>query len=135
METQHEAIVNLITTHCSEDQQNLLFEFSELHLLARLLPLLEKFQIISESLSAETDITVSLIIKSAAKITKILDERAADYGGSVALRNHMFELSIKFKSIFEKATQNTSHMDMAAFVDLRMKCADTNYVEKNGGHR
>lgn len=105
IQVQNEAIAKLISNDYP-GQVNLLLEHCELRMLGRLIPMLDRFKLISELMSVETDVTVSLIKKTVEEIKTTLEKRAIEFalqinGGSISIRDFIKSLAAEFNLIFE----------------------------------
>lgn len=121
--THNEALGSFFGEH---NNISLTIDPAELRIVNQLVILLDRLRLISETMSSETDVTASAILRSSELIREAISERTLEftdptYGELCSLRTCMRELSASFDTIFKNATLSTSLIDMASFVDLRLK--------------
>lgn len=119
--TQEETLTQFLKNYANGAFSSLLLDHHQVRLLKGISPLLLKLEKFCDSLSVESDVTISAIIKSVEQIkNKLKDFRGQMTDpGVAAMQAYMRELAIEFDQIFKDAMKETSHIDMSSYIDPR----------------
>lgn len=129
---QQAALADFLNQFDEGKHKYLLLEHKELRMLAALKPLLltlEKFEV---TLSAELQVTSSIVLKSVEDIKAKLAEPIGDIldTGVFQFRKHLQERAKQLGEIFDAATIESSHLHMATFMDPRFDTIDEDAMEQ-----
>lgn len=129
IDTQQSVVTDFMNKYENGKHKSLLFEHRELRLLAAVKPLLQSLEKFEETLSTESEVTGSLILKSVRDIQLKLREPVGDIvdSGVMAFRLHLRKLASEFEDIYQ--TRTTSHMEMATFCDRRFERIESAAME------
>lgn len=118
---QQDALFKCLTEYENGRHENNILSISEIRTVKELLPLLKKMESFSNTLSIEHDISSSGILKSVSEITRLLNSHRLTSSDQVSLsfHLHMKKVGNILKSIYDTATDETSHIDMSQYMDPR----------------
>lgn len=131
---QLEVLIKFLSDYKNGEHQALLLEHSESRLLKDLKPLLQKLEAFGEKLSVEAEVTSSAIPKSVLQIGRLItDFRVNSAGADVSTLslhvNMRREVSPIIGEVYDLATLETSHIDMAAYCDPRFERSNVAEME------
>lgn len=121
--SQEEALSKFLKHYENGKLSSLLLDHHQVRLLKGISAMLLRMEKFCESLSVESDVTASAILKSVKQIQSMLNDFRGQITdpGIAALQAHMRILADEFGQIFKDAMKETSHIDMAAYIDPRFE--------------
>lgn len=121
--SQEEALTKFLKEYAKGLYTHLLLEHHQVRLLKTISALLCKLEIYSDKLSVEAEVTASALLKSVQQIAAMFrDFRALITDPGVpALHSKMRALADVFINIYAASTAESSHIDMATFLDPRFE--------------